>query len=237
MIKKLSKLSIFIVIFAGLLSSCANKKSQIITHAKTELEQSGINPAHALKKLEEGNLRFLNKTMRKRDFMKQILSSKKQFPFAVILNCMDSRGSPEILFDQGIGDIFVERLAGNVVNTDVLAGMEYATKIVGAKLIVVLGHTSCGAVKGACEKVKLGNLTKSLKKIEPAVSFVREENPQVGCNDKLAINAMALENVRNAIHYIKKHSPVIRAELEDRKIEIVGGMHDIKTGKVTFFAE
>lgn len=210
--------------------------SEVITRVKTKEEQAALNPELALEKLQKGNARFVAGKMRIRDFLSQVsMSSKKQFPFALIYSCMDSRGAPEIIFDQGIGDIFVERLAGNVVNNDLLGGMEYATQVVGAKLIVVLGHTSCGAVKGACEGAKLGHLTSLLAKIEPAVQAVREEDPTMSCEDKHTINKIAEQNIRNVLEQIKSQSPVLMGLIKEGKIGIVGGMQNLATGKVEFF--
>lgn len=224
-----------LIAFISLPSIADDNKKKVIVTTKTQEQQSALTPWAALQKLKNGNDRFVTSSMRQRDLGAQVASSKKQFPFAVILSCMDSRGSAEFLFDQGIGDIFSERLAGNVVNTDVLAGMEFGTKLTGAKLIVVLGHTSCGAVKGACENAKLGNLTLLLEKIKPAVMKVNHEGKGKKCDSDKVINEIAKLNVLNAIEQIKKESPVVMALLKEGKVGIVGGMHDIATGKVTFF--
>lgn len=226
-------ISTLIYLSTNLLSSCAHNNS-VITRTKTKKDQSMLTPWHALQKLKKGNERFVTATMRKRDHVALVTSSQKQYPFAVILSCMDSRGSPEIIFDQGIGDIFTQRLAGNVINSDVLGGMEFATKISGAKLIAVLGHTSCGAVKGACRNDELGNLTQLLEKIKPAVSLVQQQNPTTTCEDSEALDEMSLQNVRNAIEQIKKNSPVIMSMIKSGEIGLVGGIHNLATGKVTF---
>jgi carbonic anhydrase len=217
--------------------SCAPKRANIITRTKTESEQSMLTPWQALQKLKIGNDRFITGAMRQRNLAAQVASSQKQYPFAVILNCMDSRGPPEIIFDQGIGDIFAERLAGNIINSDVLGGMEFGTKISGAKLIVVLGHTSCGAVKGACQHAELGNLTGLLEKIKPAISKVEMADPANTCDNVAALNEMSKENMRNAIMQIQHESPVIMDLIKSRTIGLVGGMHDLTTGKVTFFED
>ena len=217
--------------------SCTPKKGKIITRTKTESEQSMITPWQALQKLKIGNERFITGAMRQRDLTAQVASSQKQYPFAVILSCMDSRGSPEIIFDQGIGDIFAERLAGNIINSDVLGGMEFGTKLSGAKLIVVLGHTSCGAVKGACQHAELGNLTGLLEKIKPAVSKVEIADSSNTCDNVAALNEMSQQNMRNAIMQIQQESPVVMALIKSGTIGLVGGMHDLTTGKVTFFED
>jgi|HubBroStandDraft_4_1064222.scaffolds.fasta_scaffold70020_1 carbonic anhydrase len=225
-------------IFTQLL--CANiwavKAEEKIQSTKTKEEQSSLSPWQALEELKKGNSRFVSNRMLRRDLPAQVSTSKKQFPFAVVLNCMDSRGAPELIFDQGIGDIFVERLAGNVANADVLGGMEFGTKLMGAKLIVVLGHTSCGAIKGACDNTKLGNLTELLNKIRPAVLAVQKLGKGKNCEEN-GIDEMAAQNVRNVISQIKKDSPVIMELIKAGKIGLVGGMHDLATGKVSFFED
>lgn len=180
----------------------------------TQTSQSALNmtPKLALQKLEDGNKRFVKGTMRNRNLINQAkLTKKAQYPFAVILSCMDSRGSPELIFDQGIGDVFSVRVAGNVVDPDQLGSMEYATKAVGSRVIVVLGHTSCGAIRGACEGAQLGNLTQLLDKITPAVATVNKELEQTkpNCNDAAIVNKIAEQNVRDIIQTIKKNSPII----------------------------
>lgn len=223
--------------FMVMVCSCVSSQHNVIRQSKTEEEQAAITPWHALQKLKDGNTRFINGTMRTRDYVAQVATAEKQFPFAVVLNCMDSRGATEIIFDQGIGDIFVERLAGNVVNEDVLGGMEYATKIVMSKLIVVLGHTSCGAVKGACDNAELGNLTQLLDKIKPAVHMVQQQDPTLHCEDKNFIDQIAKQNVLNAIEKIKRESPVIMSLIDEDKIGLVGAINDISSGRVTFFED
>lgn len=193
--------------------------------------QTKLTPAQALTKLQDGNVRFLNNQMRQRDFALQTkLTAQGQAPFAVILSCMDSRGSPEILFDQGIGDIFSLRVAGNVINDDILASLEFGTKVVGSKLIVVMGHTQCGAVDAACSNVKLGHITKLLANITPAVNQVQGKE----CTLE-RVNAIARENVLNMMQIIPQQSSIIQTLVDSKKILIVGAMHDLATGKITFF--
>jgi|SRR5579871_917509 len=197
-----------------------------------------FTPRQALQELKDGNERFISGMTDKRDLLAQLAAAKKQTPFALILTCMDSRVSPEIIFDQGIGDIFVERLAGNVINEDVLGGMEYGSELSSAKLIAVIGHTSCGAVHGACEEVVDGkNLTHLLSKIKPAVAKVKKEQPHLSCDDTAAVNEIARQNVFNAIDQIKVESPVIMSLIQQGKLGLVGGMTDLGTGKVTFFED
>jgi carbonic anhydrase len=163
-------------------------------------------------------------------------TSNGQFPFATILSCIDSRVSSELIFDQGIGDIFSVRIAGNFANEDILGSMEFACKLAGTKLIVVLGHTACGAVKGACDHARLGNLTTLINKIEPAVEAVIEptdENLRNSSNIDF-VNTVAEKNVEMTIAKIRIDSPVL-AEMEKQgEIKIIGGMYDINTGKVKF---
>lgn len=211
--------------------------NNVITGTKTQEEQSAISPWQALQKLKAGNQRFLKGTMRQRDLVAQVASSKSQYPFAIILGCMDSRGSPEIIFDQGIGDIFSERLAGNIINTDVLGGMEFGTKISGAKLIAVIGHTACAAIKGACQHVELGNLTALLDKIKPSVSLIQAITTDQTCDDQMVLDKISKQNVLNAIEEIKKNSPIIMSLIKEGKIGLVGGMHNVSTGEVTFFED
>jgi carbonic anhydrase len=220
------------------LSNCASiEKREIISSTKTQEQQQELSPWQALQKLKRGNERFLTNTQRERDLIAQVASSEKQFPFAVVLGCMDSRGSPEMIFDQGIGDIFTERLAGNVINADVLGGMEFGTKLSGAKLIIVLGHSSCGAVKGACDNAKLGNLTHLLDKIKPAVNQLRKKDKNLSCENAQNINQIATNNIKNVIKQIKKESPVINSLIQAGEVGLVGAMHDLATGKVEFFEE
>lgn len=204
-------------------------------YIQTRESQASITPNAAIKKLEDGNKRFLEDKMRNRDFSLQARTTaiNGQAPFAVILSCMDSRGSPEIIFDQGIGDVFSVRVAGNVINTDIIASLEYATKVVGSKLIVVMGHTQCGAIEAACKNVQLGNITALLSQIKPAVAQVKES--QSAC-DQQTVDTIAKQNVINVVHAIPKESELISDLLQQGKIKIIGAMHNLKTGKVDFIA-
>lgn len=207
-------------------------------NAHTKETQDQMNPQLAKKALIEGNTRFVSGQQADRDLMNQVdQTSTGQYPFATVLSCIDSRVSSELIFDQGIGDIFSVRIAGNFVNEDILGSMEFACKLAGTKLIVVLGHTACGAVKGACDHARMGNLTTLINKIEPAVEAVTEpkdENLRNSANIDF-VNEVAKTNVHMTIENIRKSSPVLK-ELEDAgEIEIVGGMYDIKTGEVTFY--
>ena len=206
-------------------------------NAQTKASQDAISPAKALELLKEGNQRFTAKQQVERDLNLQVeQTSTGQFPFATVLSCIDSRVPAELVFDQGIGDIFSVRIAGNFVNTDILGSMEFASKLAGTKLILVLGHTACGAVKGACDHAELGNLTAMLGNIAPAVEAISE--PADAADRTSAnidfVNAVGTKNVELTIDRIRKESPVL-AEMEQAgDIQIVGGMYDIATGKVNF---
>ena len=202
----------------------------MITQSKQTLEQ--MTPEKALELLKTGNQRFLEKNQEERDLLKQTsITSSGQYPFAVILGCVDSRVPPELVFDLGIGDAFSIRIAGNFVNEDILGSMEFATKVVGSKHILVLGHTSCGAIQGAKDQVELGNLTGLVNKLQPAVDAVRNE---LDPGAELDINQIAEENVKLTIEDIKKKSPILREMFEKKEIGISGAMYDVNTGKVDF---
>ena len=199
--------------------------------------QQALTPAQVLQVLKDGNANFVNNLESNRNFLEQVNdTSDGQFPIAIILSCMDSRTSTELVFDQGLGDIFSTRVAGNVVNNDILGSMEYACQVAGSKLIVVLGHTHCGAIKGACAQVKLDHLTGLLDKIQPAVNCICSKNnvTEIGCRDDL-IQEVADKNVQIMVEQIKQRSQVLNDLLQARKIGIVGGMYDIETGKVKFY--
>jgi carbonic anhydrase len=206
--------------------------------AQTKETQAAMTPESSLQALKDGNKRFVENKQVTRDLLDQVSdTSTGQYPFATVLSCIDSRVSSELIFDQGIGDIFSVRIAGNFVNDDILGSMEFACKLAGTKLIVVLGHTSCGAVKGACDHARLGNLTTLINKIEPAVEAVIEPKDESLRNSKNIefVNNVAVKNVEMTIEDIRKKSPVLADMERDEDIMIVGGMYDINDGKVTFF--
>ena len=205
--------------------------------AHTYETQQALTPSQVLQILKEGNANFVNNLESNRNFLEQVNdTSDGQFPIAIILSCMDSRTSVELIFDQGLGDVFSARVAGNVVNDDILGSMEYACAVAGSKLIVVLGHTHCGAIKGACAGVKLDHLTGLLEKIQPAVSDVCTVHHvhEIGHDEQL-IQAVSEKNVRLMVEQIKQRSVVLTNLLQAGKIDIVGGMYDIETGKVSFY--
>ena len=206
--------------------------------AYTKETQAALNPKIAIDLLKEGNSRFMSNTAVKRDLLDQVSdTSTGQYPFATILSCIDSRVSSELIFDQGIGDIFSARVAGNFVNEDILGSMEFACKLAGTKVIVVLGHTSCGAVKGACDDAKMGNLTKLIEKITPAVNAVSEPKDTSLRNSKNLdfVDSVSKKNVELTIDRIHAESPILTEMENSGEIKIVGAMYDINTGAVNFY--
>ncbi len=205
--------------------------------ALTKETQAKISPAGALQLLKEGNERFVNDKKARRDLMEQVRDTATgQYPFATILSCIDSRVSAELIFDQGVGDIFSVRVAGNIVNEDLLGSMEFACKLAGTRVILVLGHTSCGAVKGACDDARMGNLTTLLSKIKPAVQAVEqpEDAAERTSQNLRFVDQVAETNVRLTMENIRKLSPVLKIMEEDGEIIIAGAMYDISTGEVRF---
>lgn len=212
--------------------------SELNKITQTSQSQSEISPSIALDFLKEGNKRFVENKQVGRSLLTQVQeTSTGQYPFATVLSCIDSRVSSELIFDQGIGDIFSVRIAGNFVNEDILGSMEFACKLAGTKIIVVLGHTSCGAVKGACDNAKLGNLTAMLGKIMPAVNEVAEPSDanQRNSSNISFVNDVARKNVQLNIARILNESPVLAEMQKDGEISIVGGMYNISSGKVDFY--
>ncbi|WP_339918042.1 carbonic anhydrase family protein [Yeosuana marina] len=206
--------------------------------AHTRETQATMTPQKSLQYLKEGNQRFQNNLKANRNLLEQVNdTSEGQFPFATILSCIDSRVSAELVFDQGLGDIFSVRIAGNFVNEDILGSMEFACKLAGTELIVVLGHTSCGAVKGACDDAKLGNLTAMLSKIKPAVNAVKEPVDSSLRNSKNLefVDNVSRMNVQLTIDRIHAESPVLSEMEKSGDILIIGAMYDINTGAVEFF--
>jgi carbonic anhydrase len=193
--------------------------------------QSKSSALEVLEILKEGNQRFLNQAPKSRNLLEQVnTTSTGQFPLAVVISCIDSRVPTEMVFDQGIGDIFCVRVAGNVINQDVLGSVEFACKVAGVKLIVVMGHTSCGAVKGACNDVELGNLTGLLNKIKPAISIVA--NRGVAANDAGFVDEVALENVQVSLDTILNDSPVLKEMVDNHEVKCAKGMYSVQTGEV-----
>jgi carbonic anhydrase len=206
------------------------------THTKET--QSKMTPESSLQNLREGNKRFQENVRLSRNLVQQVRETASgQYPYATVLSCIDSRVSSELIFDQGMGDLFSIRIAGNFVNEDILGSMEFACKLAGTKLVVVLGHTACGAVKGACDHARLGNLTTLINKIEPAVAAVSEPADESLRNSKNIdfVNQVAEKNVMMTIENIRNQSPVLVEMEKNHEIKIIGGMYDISNGEVIFY--
>ncbi|NOS84210.1 MAG: carbonic anhydrase [Ignavibacteria bacterium] len=228
-------LFIYIALVCFLTSSNVYLSAQDSTVTQNKESQSKLTPADALEMMKDGNSRFLDGKMIQRDLYKQVsATSKGQYPYAVLLSCIDSRVAPEITFDQGLGDIFDSRIAGNFVNDDILGSMEYSCKVVGARLILVMGHTECGAIKSAIDDAQLGNITQMLAKIKPAVEntvYAGEKSSK----DYNFVDLVSKENVLLAIENIKLKSPVLKEMYDKGEIDIVGCMYDVHDGKVVFY--
>ena len=204
----------------------------------TKEMQAAITPSMALNLLNEGNKRFVNNLKINRNLLQQANeTSDGQHPFAVMLSCIDSRTSAELIFDQGLGDIFSVRIAGNIINEDILGSMEFACKVAGSKIIVVLGHTKCGAVKGACDHIEMGNLTALLTKIRPAVDEETLTKENRNSNNSVFVENVSTINVKRTVKSIMQRSPILKEMIESGQIGIVGGTHDISTGEVTFYPD
>ena len=202
----------------------------------TKEMQNAITPSLALGLLKDGNKRFVSNLKINRNLLQQANeTSDGQHPFAVILSCIDSRTSAELIFDQGLGDVFSVRIAGNIVNEDILGSMEFGCKVAGAKIIVVLGHTKCGAVKGACDNVELGHLTGLISKIKPAVEQETTTTLNRNSSNGVFVENVAELNVSLSVKNILLKSPIIAEMVKNGDIGIVGGVHDISTGEVKFF--
>jgi len=202
---------------------------------QTKETQSDLTPQRAKEILMEGNARFVNNLKANRNLLQQVNETAEgQYPFAIILSCIDSRTSAELIFDQGLGDIFSARIAGNIVNEDILGSMEFACKVAGSKLIVVLGHTKCGAVKGACDHVEMGYLSGLLHKIAPAVEAVPYAGERNSQNGEF-VEMVAHQNVLNVTREIQNKSAILRDMLASGEIGLVGGMYNVETGAVEFY--
>jgi carbonic anhydrase len=204
------------------------------THTKET--QLTVTPDKAIEYLKEGNQRFLNNLKFNRNLLQQVNeTSSGQFPFATILSCIDSRTSAELIFDQGLGDIFSIRIAGNILNEDILGSMEFACKLAGSKVVVVLGHTKCGAIAGACNHVEMGNLTTLLKKLTPAIESETETTTERNGSNPAFVNNVTNLNVKLTVEQIREKSPILTELEKEGKIKIVGALYDITSGEVNFF--
>jgi carbonic anhydrase len=210
----------------------------MIDNSKTQTNksQTEITPEDAINLLKKGNNRFLKNKFLNRDYKEQISnSSNGQHPFAIVLSCIDSRVPVETIFDQGIGDLFSVRVAGNVVSKDVLGSVEYACKYAGVKLIVVLGHTSCGAVKGACDGLEDGNLTHLLKKIKPAIDTTKTESSENRDSSNINfVNTVANNNLFQSMNDIRSQSPILKKMIKSNKILMCSAMYSVETGTINF---
>lgn len=205
---------------------------KIHTSEKREL----ITPRIALNILKEGNNRFINNLKTNRNLLEQVNATRDgQWPFATILSCIDSRTSAELVFDQGLGDIFSVRIAGNIINTDILGSMEFACKVAGSKLIVVLGHSKCGAVKGACDHLEMGNLTELLAKLQPAVYQEKDTIDNRNSENETFVENVSMINVKRNVKNIIERSFIIEQMVENGEVGVVGGMYDIETGRVNYY--
>jgi carbonic anhydrase len=236
----------FVIASLGLGAGCAQEQAVApaaepapapVSAVLTAEAQQALTPEAVLEALKEGNRRFVEGRLINRDFIAQAeATASGQYPMAAILSCVDSRVPPEILFDQGIGDVFVGRVAGNVEDVNMIGSMEFATKAAGSKLIVVLGHSSCGAIKGAADGVEFGNLTDLLKEFEPALERAKAAAGEGATDSKNAayIEAAVEENVRQTMQDIVERSPIIAEQLANGEIGLVGGVYDLATGRVTW---
>ncbi|MDH5598835.1 MAG: carbonic anhydrase family protein [Cyclobacteriaceae bacterium] len=197
--------------------------------------QSAITPDEVISMLREGNERFVNKGSLERDHIEQVtITSKGQFPFAIIHGCIDSRVPVEHIFDLGLGDVFTSRIAGNIINEDILGSMEFACAAAGAKAIIIVGHTKCGAIRGACDHVKLGNLTGLLKKIEPVIDSLKDKYEDLSSANDAFFNDVIKENVYHSVNLIRQKSSILSTLEQENKIKIVGALYNVDNGSVTF---
>ncbi|MGB3542802.1 carbonic anhydrase family protein [Rubrivirga sp.] len=235
---------LFTLAAAFVLAGCATSNAQVTSTsydydpviALTAETQAALTPEQVLMRLKDGNERFVAGEAVERDFMGQVAQTAGgQFPMAAILGCIDSRVPHEIVFDKGVGDIFSARVAGNFVNTDILGSLEFATAAAGSKVIVVLGHTECGAVKGACDGVELGNLTATLANIAPAIYAVGDMVPgERASSNADYVQAVAHENVEMTVRNMVERSPIMHGLVESGDLIVIGAMHDVATGEVMF---
>lgn len=201
----------------------------------TKAVQASITPDQALSILQQGNERFVANKPLQRDLKAQVQTTALgQFPFASVVGCIDSRAAPEVVFDQGVGDIFSARVAGNTVNEDILGSLEYASKVAGSRLIVVLGHTSCGAIKGACDNVQMGNLTTLLEKFKPAVAAATTPGERNSHNHDF-VDEVTEINVKQVVQKIRDQSAILKGMEAEGKIRIVGALYDTSSGRVNWY--
>lgn len=209
--------------------------SMVTESPQTKAAQAAMKPAEALQRLKDGNKRFIEGKALARDLRQQVLETATgQFPFAAVLGCMDSRVPQEAVFDQGVGRLFSVRVAGNYADPEIIGGLEFATYVSGARLILVLGHTECGAIKGACDDVELGNLTATLSHLKPAVAAVTEVPGKRDAKNKAFVDAVTIMNVKLTMEGIRKQSPILDGMIGRGELALAGGIYDVKTGAVLF---
>ena len=207
---------------------------EVVTDVLTKKQQDALTPDSVIKTLKEGNKRFVNNDLTERNHSVQVRKSTfAQYPKAIVLSCVDSRVPVEDVFDRGIGDLFVARVAGNFVNEDILGSMEFACKVSGSKLVLVLGHEHCGAIKAAVDDVKLGNITPMLQKIKPAVKLVKYEGLRTSKNQEF-VHMASESNVNNTVNQIRLNSPILKEMEDNGAIKIVGALYDMDNGEVNF---
>lgn len=210
------------------------KTKPLVQEVLTQQQRDALSPDDVLNTFIEGNKRFINNNLTARDHSEQVRrSASGQFPKAVVLSCLDSRVPVEDVFDRGIGDIFVGRVAGNFVNEDLLGSMEFGCKVAGSKLILVMGHEHCGAIKAAIDDVKLGNITAMLSKIQPSVDKVQYEGDRTSKNEEF-VAKVCESNVIHTIEEIRAKSPILKEMEENGDIKIVGAVYDMDSGVVNF---
>lgn len=238
-----SFLSAAVLIIAVFFISCTTQREQEADsnadpQVFTEAMQDTLKPVEALKRLQRGNDRFVEGNLKYKDYRKQFEETAKgQFPHSTVFTCIDSRSAAEQFFDVGIGEIFNIRVAGNVLSDDVLGSMEFATKVAGSKVLAVVGHSSCGAVKGAIDNAELGNLTGLVDKIDPAMEQLPDTLGPRNSSNATFVDAVTRQHVRNMIDEILSRSTVIKEQVDAGEIMLVGGMHNLLTGEVTFFED
>ncbi len=235
---KIFSLTAMVVLLLLSISGFSKNKNTNAFDSLTPIKekQQSITPQQALQKLKNGNNRFISGKPLKRNLIQQrTTTAKGQFPYAIVLSCIDSRTSTELIFDEGLGDVFNARIAGNFVNTDILGSMEFACKVAGAKLILVVGHSQCGAIKGACDHLKLGNLTHIVNEIEPAVDSVKNMAGERNSHNDAFVQRVAIENIKLALKRIREKSSILNEMEKKSEIIIVGAIYDLETGKVFFF--
>jgi len=229
----LCSLSLAAPLLLAALPGCSTSAPERRDLAATKQRQASYTPAQVWEWLQRGNERFASGKPEPRDMLHdQRVTAGGQYPLGVLLSCIDSRAPAEYIFDTGLGDLFNARIAGNIADADLVGSMEFACKVSGAKLVVVMGHTSCGAIKGACDRVQLGNLTGLLEKIQPAVEAVRDVPGERNSKNKEFVEAVAEANVRLTVERIRELSPILKGMESEGKIEIVGCMYDLETGRV-----